>query len=248
MAGPTGGAGSPDPASLLLRSPYDAGVRPTIALRRPFALVPARGLEAAKARLGEALDAEERRALVERLLVRTMAAALDSAEMAGVVVVSPDDAVRRLATSAGAIPVEQRDGGLNEALDLARATAVAAGADALLVIPADLPAVSPAELSRVLKAARAALAMAAGPAAPRGVIALVTDRSGDGTNLLLLAPPGAIPFSFGPGSRARHAELARAAGVAYVELDGPLALDLDTPDDLLVAEAAGLGSLRVEMP
>ncbi len=223
-------------------------VRSTVAITRPFALVPARGLEAAKARLGEALDAEERRELVERLLLRTLAAALGSSQLAGVVVVSPDDAVRRLATSAGAIPVEQHEGGLNEGLGLARATALAAGADAVLVIPADLPAVTPAELALVLEAARTALGTPGDAAAPRGVVALVTDRSGDGTNLLLVAPPGAVPFSFGPGSRARHAALARAAGAAYVELGGPLALDLDTPDDLLVAEAAGLGSLRVEIP
>ncbi len=223
-------------------------MRSTVAFERPFALVPARGLEAAKARLGEALDAEERRELVERLLLRTMAAALDSSELAGVVVVSPDDAVLRMATAAGAIPVEQRDGGLNEGLDLARATAVAAGADAILVIPADLPAVTPGELSRVLAAARAALTPPDGADLPRGVVALVTDRSRDGTNLLLVAPPDAVPFSFGPGSRARHAALARAAEAAFVEMGGPLALDLDTPDDLLVAEAAGLGSLRVETP
>ena len=40
------------------------------ALDHVVALVPVRGLEGAKARLGEALDAEERRALVERLLAR----------------------------------------------------------------------------------------------------------------------------------------------------------------------------------
>ena len=46
-----------------------------IALERIAALVPVRGLEGAKSRLGEALDAEERRALVARLLARTISAA-----------------------------------------------------------------------------------------------------------------------------------------------------------------------------
>lgn len=225
-------------------------MRERATLDRPFALVPVRGLEAAKARLGEALDAEERTALVERLLRRTVAAALDASELAGVVVVSPDDAVRRLATSVGAMAVEQRDGGLNEGLDLARAAALSAGADAVLVVPADLPAVTPAELSRVVRIARSHAGMPAGAHARDrwAVVALVTDRAGDGTNLLLLAPPQAIPFSFGPGSRASHAALARAAGATFVEVEGPLALDLDTPDDLLVAEAAGLGSVRIETP
>jgi 2-phospho-L-lactate guanylyltransferase len=77
---------------------------------------------------------------------------------------------------------------------------------------------------------------------------LVTDRAGDGTNVLLVAPPDAIAFRFGPGSRAAHAAGARAAGATYVEVAGPLDLDLDTPDDLLAAEARGLGTLTADVP
>jgi hypothetical protein len=40
-----------------------------------------------------------------------------------------------------------------------------------------------------------------------------------------------------------HERAAIAAGARYIELDGPLSLDLDTPADLIAAEAA-LGSLR----
>jgi 2-phospho-L-lactate guanylyltransferase (CobY/MobA/RfbA family) len=40
------------------------------------AIIPVRGLERAKTRLGEVLDAEERRALVEGLLRRTIRAAI----------------------------------------------------------------------------------------------------------------------------------------------------------------------------
>ena len=80
----------------------------------------------------------------------------------------------------------------------------------------------------------------------KALVALVPDRAGQGTNLLLLAPPGVIPFQFGPGSRAAHAGSARLVGATYVELPGPLGLDLDTPDDLLDAETAGLGGAVTE--
>jgi 2-phospho-L-lactate guanylyltransferase (CobY/MobA/RfbA family) len=53
-------------------------------------------------------------------------------------------------------------------------------------------------------------------------------------------PPDAIPFRFGEGSRAAHAAEAAAAGAAYVELDGPLSFDVDTPEDLLEADRIGL--------
>lgn len=216
---------------------------------RIVALVPVRGLEAAKSRLGEALDAEERRALVERLLVRTVAAASCVAGVAAVAVVSPDPAALELATGLGAVAIRQAGEGLNEGLAQGRDHAIADGADALLVVPADLPGVSTAGLAPVVEAARAAMADP-DPAGPsdRPVVVLVTDRAGDGTNALLLVPPDAIPFRFGPGSRAAHAAAARAAGAAYVEVAGPLDLDLDMPDDLLAAEARGLGALTADVP
>ena len=218
-------------------------------LEHLVALVPVRSLEGAKARLGEALDAEERRALVERLLARTVEAAAAAPGVAAVVVVSPDPAVLELAGRHGAEGVLQAGGGLNEGLAAARAWAEHAGADGILVVPGDLPAVSMPELARIVAGASALLdAGEAGPPAPRALVALVPDRGGTGTNLLLVAPPRAIAFLFGEGSRAAHAAAARAAGAAYVELGGPLALDLDTPDDLLAAEAAGLGGLRAELP
>ena len=52
-----------------------------------------------------------------------------------------------------------------------------------------------------------------------------------------LAPPDAIEPAFGGDSRAAHEACARDAGARYVELEGPLGLDLDTPDDLLLIEA-----------
>ena len=219
----------------------------TPALDRIVALVPVRGLEGAKARLGEALDAEERRALVERLLRRTIAAAADTPGVVAVAVVSPDPEVLALAASARAQGVPQGGGGLNEGLDEGRAWAEESGAGAVLVIPGDLPAVSAAELGRVTAGARALAASQAGvDAVERALVALVPDRAGTGTNLLLLAPPRVIAFRFGEGSRAAHEAAARAAGALYLELGGALAFDLDTPDDLLAAEAAGLGALRAE--
>ena len=80
------------------------------------------------------------------------------------------------------------------------------------------------------------------------LVALVTDRAGSGTNVLLVAPPDAIDFHFGVDSRAVHAAAAHAAGAAYLEIAGPLDLDLDTPEDLLAAEAAGWADLRAELP
>jgi len=206
------------------------------------AIIPVRGLERAKTRLGEALDAEERRALVEGLLRRTIRAAMATPGIRAVGVVSPDPEALAVAAETGAVALPQGGGGLNEGLADGRAWARDAGATAILVVPADLPAIGSGELRRVLAAAlgHLAVASAAGTQAV-GLVALVPDHGGEGTNLLLLSPPGAIPFRFGPGSRAAHAFAAATRGVAYLEITGPLDRDLDTPDDLLAAEAVGLG-------
>jgi 2-phospho-L-lactate guanylyltransferase len=74
---------------------------------------------------------------------------------------------------------------------------------------------------------------------------LVTDRHATGTNALGLRPPDVIDFCFGPDSRAAHRDRAAAAGARYVELDGPLTIDLDTPEDLVLVESTGPERLGV---
>jgi 2-phospho-L-lactate guanylyltransferase len=188
-------------------------------------VVPVQAFEHAKSRLGAALDAEERRDLVERLLLGTVTTALATPGVAEVIVVSPDPEVLDLANRAGARTVEQRSRGLNPALQEARA---AASGSRILILPADLPGLRPSDLSRVLEA---------GDAAGTPSVVLVPDRHGTGTNALLLDPPEAIDPAFGGDSRAGHAWLAASADIAFTEVTGVLDLDVDTPEDLLLAEA-----------
>jgi 2-phospho-L-lactate guanylyltransferase len=192
-----------------------------------FAIIPVGTLEGAKSRLGETLDAEERRDLATRMAHRTIEAAVATPGIDEVLVVTPDQAVRDLALAAGARPLRQRSQGLNRGLREAREEAVAADADAIVVLPIDLPLISPEALGRVLE-------RLSDPERP--LVVLVSDRHRRGTNVLLVAPPDAIEFGFGGDSRAAHAECAAEAGARLVELDGPLTLDLDTPDDLLLIE------------
>jgi 2-phospho-L-lactate guanylyltransferase len=198
---------------------------------RIAAIVPVGTIEGAKTRLGGTLDAEERQDLVERLLDRTLGAALAVEGLDDVLVISPDRDVLRRAADAGARTLRQRSTGLNAGLSEARGDVVAGGADALLVLPIDLALVSAAALERVLAP------MTARGAAPGPVVVLVPDRHGSGTNALGLRPPGIIDFAFGPNSRDAHRQAAEAAGTTYVEVAGPLAIDIDTPADLVLVES-----------
>jgi len=200
-----------------------------------WALIPVRSLSDGKSRLGEPLDAEERGDLVLALLRRTIEAARGARHIAGIFVVSMDESLLDRARAMGAETLLQRGNGLNEGLDEAR---IAAGIEAMaiIVVPADLPGVSASGIDHVAEAAE--LALQANP--KRSVVVLVPDRHGTGTNTLLLVPPQAIAFHFGEQSRSAHAAAAEAAGATYVELDGPLAFDVDTPEDLLEADMHGL--------
>jgi 2-phospho-L-lactate guanylyltransferase len=209
------------------QAPSDAESGRTVP--RLVAIVPVGALDGAKSRLGAVLDAEERFDLTLRLARRTIAAAVAATRVAEVLVITPDDSVRALALELGARPIRQRDSGLNRGVNAARAEALAADADAVLVLPIDLPEVT----------AEAVDAVAAALDDPRRpLVALVPDRHGRGTNALLIAPPDAIDVCFGGSSAIAHALAARHADAALLELDGPLALDLDTPEDLLLAEVS----------
>ena len=196
---------------------------------RVIAIIPIGELEGAKSRLGDTLDAEERRDLVTEMLDRTVRAALATPDIAETLVVSPDREVLAHAAALGARTLRQRSQGLNRGLWEAREDAVAGGADAVVVVPIDLPLISATALSE-LTAPLAAVS-------ERPLVILAPDRHGRGTNGLVVAPPNAIEFGFGGDSRAAHAACAAESGARYVEVDGPLSLDLDTPDDLLLVES-----------
>lgn len=185
---------------------------------RLHAIVPVKALERAKSRLASALTPPERRQLVVELLGRVLSA-LARSSVARTWVVSPDPTVLALAAARGATPLVDLAQDLNGALEQARDAARAAGAEAILVLPADLPLVTPADVA-------AMAALLAGGAD----IALAPDAAGRGTNALALRAAAALPFSFGAGSAERHLRLAATAGLAARTYHAPsLALDVDDP-------------------
>jgi 2-phospho-L-lactate guanylyltransferase len=118
----------------------------------------------------------------------------------------------------------QEDGAPHLNVALTRATGVAKGykAESVLILPADLPQVSKADLEAMLEAGREA---------PTVVIA--PDHHHEGTNALYINPAGTIQYEFGERSFQRHSALAQKAGATLVVMDLPsLARDIDVPEDL----------------
>jgi 2-phospho-L-lactate/phosphoenolpyruvate guanylyltransferase len=209
-------------------------------LSRLHVVIPLRSLAGGKLRLGDVVDAEERETLLLGMLLQEIDIVQRWPACHQLHVVTADAEIADLVAAAGARPVLQPAGGLNEAIVLARGDALAAGATALLVLPADLPYLTREALDRMLEAADAAIA--AGSARPIVVIAPSDARGG--TNALLLSPPRTIDPSFGPSSLEAHIRNAAAAD-ATVQLvtDDALGFDLDTPEDLERLEPARLAAL-----
>ena len=187
-----------------------------------FAIVPVKRFRAAKQRLDDDLSAGTRRALTEAMVTDVLVALRRSERVDRVVVVTAEPAAEALGRGYGADVIEERDDhGHSEAALVGIADAVERGADRVLLVPGDCPALRPAEVDALLAAA-----------ASPGVV-VVPDRHGTGTNALVLSPPGAMAPSFGPGSRERHEAAARAAGLEprIVEAQS-LMLDIDTGADL----------------
>ncbi len=189
---------------------------------RIHALIPVKDLARTKSRLTPPFTEDERAALTLDMLRHVIVAAHESGVLARMTVISPDPAVLALAQEKGASALPQRTTGLNPALDEGRADAIARGAEAVLILPADLPQLQPGEIVGLI---------AALPPPPAVVIA--PDYTGHGTNALLVAPPDALPFLFGVGSFALHVAAADARGVSYAIVRAPgIAGDVDTPDDV----------------
>jgi len=193
-----------------------------------WAIVPVKPLRRGKSRLAEVLTQDERADLNRRLLAHTLDTLTTISEIEHVLVISRDQAALALAREYGARTVQENGAPhLNTALTRATILARNYATRGVLIIPADLPLLTPEDVRTMLDRA-----------SDPPVVVVAPDRRRQGTNALLVCPAGLIEYEFGPGSFQRHCSLARKAGARLEICELPsLALDMDLPEDLaLVSE------------
>ena len=192
-----------------------------------WAIVPVKPLRRGKSRLAQVLTQDERKDLNRRLLAHTVDTLAAIPEIEHVLVVSRDPEALALARDHGARTV-QENGALGLNIALAKATIVARNyiTSGVLIVPADLPLLTPEDVHAMLERAK-----------DPPVVVVAPDRHRKGTNALLICPVGLIGYDFGPDSFQRHCELAQRAGARLEICELPsLALDVDMPEDLEVVE------------
>jgi 2-phospho-L-lactate guanylyltransferase len=187
------------------------------------AVLPVKRFDAAKQRLAAGIDADRRRELAGAMVADVIEAIGGARAIERLIVVTGDPLAQELAAEAGAEVVpDPEDAGHSEAAQAGIARAEVEGAERVVLLAGDCPLLDPRELDRLLTGT------------PSRYVGIVPDRHGTGTNALLLSPPDAIAPAFGEGSRQRHVEAARAAGIPFSIEDLPsIELDLDTPADVI---------------
>lgn len=178
---------------------------------------------AAKRRLAAGMEDRRREALVAAMLEDVLEAIGAARSIESTIVVSSEPRAAERAAAAGSeVLPDPAGGGHSEATLAGIARAEELGATCVVLLPGDCPLLDPRELDSLLTGV------------PANYVAVVPDRHGTGTNALVLSPPRAIRPAFGEGSRDRHVAAAREAGIPFgVEALASLALDLDTPADLI---------------
>lgn len=194
-----------------------------------WVVVPIKTLASAKQRLAGVLSPAQRQQLMACMVDDVLGAISAAPGLTGLAVVSADPKVHRLAKRFGArCLTEGEPGGLCAALQGAAEVLTGEGVPGILILPADVPLLTPDAIARLFRAHTQTAELAA------AAITLVPALRDGGTNALALSPPNLIEPAFGYNSFRRHSACARAQGVypAVVRIR-ELGLDIDSEDNLI---------------
>jgi 2-phospho-L-lactate guanylyltransferase len=188
-----------------------------------WAVVPVKPLRRGKSRLSSVLSEDERTALNKRLLVHTVDTLTQLPELEQVLVVSRDSEALAIARLHGARTVlEDSASHLNIALERATAVATTYAARGILILPADLPNITPDDVRTLI-----------GKAGSGASVVIAPDHHRTGTNALLVRPPGLLSYSFGENSFNKHMSQIEERSIHVEIVEMPcLAQDVDYPEDL----------------
>jgi 2-phospho-L-lactate guanylyltransferase len=187
-----------------------------------------------KTRLGDTLPAKARAALARTLFRQTLRVLRMVDADLHVVVVTSSDAIRQIAYPFRAHLLDDPvtpDGeeGLSGAADVGARYAAHHRFSSVCILPGDLADPAIDDLQMLFSLPR-----------PDGSVIIVPAHDG-GTNALLVSPPDAMTFSYGPDSCLQHQHVAEAAGLSCLIKPLPsLLYDVDRSSDLGARLVRGL--------
>ncbi|MBI2184478.1 MAG: 2-phospho-L-lactate guanylyltransferase [Thaumarchaeota archaeon] len=188
-----------------------------------YVIIPVKSLTKTKTRLSSIIKPTQRRTLNLLTLKHVMQTIVDSEQVEGTIVVSPDPAVKLICRQHGAIFLQEKSNrGVNAAVAKGVDYCKAQGAAASLVIPSDLPSITTEDIAALAKIAEE----------PRVVVITPSMRL-DGTNILLRKPADIIKTFYDQNSFPAHLQEAKKTGAKLLlYLSKTVMLDLDTGGDI----------------
>jgi 2-phospho-L-lactate guanylyltransferase len=186
-----------------------------------FAILPVKSPQNAKQRLTGFLAVEQREMLARMLYRQTLATLCQAEGIDRVVVATSDIEIADHARQSGALVFEENEQVSHSvSADAACLRAMEMGASTVMLVPIDVPTVTPADFTQLAASARPGLIV-------------VPSSDGTGTNALVRTPPNCIQSRFGPGSFRAHLDQALSKGLPADVLRLPgLMFDIDTPKDV----------------
>jgi len=186
------------------------------------ALIPVKSLDQAKSRLATHLTQAQRAALVLDMLHHVLCTLQASNVLDRISVVSSDQRVLEQAQAWRAYAHVEEETGHNPALTAAARSELSEGTTALLTISADLPLLQVNDIRGMIEQSK------------HSAVVLAPSQDQTGTNALLVRPPLALPYTFGPGSLQSYlseSRIRQLSSCLYTSIG--LGFDIDTADDLV---------------
>ena len=170
-------------------------------------------------RLSTCFTLQERR-LFSLAMLHDVLGALENSTIEKTVIVASDSEVQECVKDFGMTFLKETRQGLNPALKQATQWCIRRKAEGVLILPADLPLMTPADVDHLVKLGQ------------KNSLVAAPSRNG-GTNALLQIPAAIISPSFGVDSFSKHLKAARAKmAETKVYVSSGLMLDMDSEEDL----------------
>lgn len=188
-----------------------------------IAIVPVKDLSRAKERLSDLLSQADRTKLAFAMLEDVLAALKGSKLLTRIFMVTSDGLAAQLAERLDVEVIrEVTQESESASIDHASNVCKALGARSTLVIPGDVPLITPEDIDHILEREK-----------PYPSAILVPASDGLGTNAILRRPPDAFPSRFGDDSFNKHVNEAKKSGIEFDSFYMPrIGLDIDEPKDL----------------
>lgn len=189
-----------------------------------IAVVPVKGLSLSKKRLSAILSLQERR-LLTAAMFEDVVTALKSSTVDKIAAISSDPIIRATANKFAVPCLSENRTGLNPIIEEATKWCTEMKSDSMLVLPADIPLVSPKDINKITEMG-----------IDNASVVISPSKNG-GTNALLRKPPNIIEARFGSNSFIRHLKEATRKYVSIsIYCSKGIVCDIDFAEDLKYLE------------